>query len=111
MHKVRVFSELVYDTDRNLTNVLIDKDWNLYMIDFSRAFRLRDELKSPQNLVKCDRRLFDRLQQLSEEDIVRVTRGHLTKSEIKALMERRKKIVSFFQKLIAEKGDNEVLYD
>jgi len=36
---MRVFSQLVYDTDRNLGNVLISEDWHLWMIDFTRAFR------------------------------------------------------------------------
>ncbi len=39
MYKIRVFDELVYDTDPNLTNVQIGEDWKLWRIDFSRAFR------------------------------------------------------------------------
>ena len=40
MYKIRVFDQLVYDTDANLTNVLIGEDWKIWRIDFSRAFRL-----------------------------------------------------------------------
>ncbi len=41
MYKVRVFAELIYDTDRsNPGNILIGKNWELYMVDFTRAFRL-----------------------------------------------------------------------
>jgi hypothetical protein len=40
LYRIRVFDELVYDTDPNLTNVLIGTDWKLYRIDFTRAFRL-----------------------------------------------------------------------
>ena len=47
MYKMRVFAALVGDTDRNLGNVLITNDWKLWMIDFTRAFRLWDELKYP----------------------------------------------------------------
>jgi hypothetical protein len=39
MYRVRVFDELVYDTDPTLTNVLIGEDWTVWRIDFSRAFR------------------------------------------------------------------------
>ena len=39
MHRMRVFTALVADTDRNLGNVLISADWKLWMIDFTRAFR------------------------------------------------------------------------
>ena len=37
--RMMVFAELVHDTDRNMTNVLYTRDWTLFMIDFSRAFR------------------------------------------------------------------------
>ncbi len=110
MYKVRVFSQLVYDTDRNLTNVLIGEDWKVYMIDFSRAFRLYKDLENPKNLVKCDRQLLEKLRQLSKAEVEAKTKGHLTKAEVQALMARRDKIVSYFQQLIAEQGENAVLY-
>ena len=37
MYRMRVFSSLVRDTDRNLTNVLITHQWKVMMIDFSRG--------------------------------------------------------------------------
>ncbi len=40
MYQVRAFNALVYNTDPNLGNVLITKDWKLWMVDFTRAFRL-----------------------------------------------------------------------
>jgi hypothetical protein len=110
MHKIRVFSELLDNKDMNLTNVLIGYDWKLYMIDFTRAFRLQTDLPHPKNLVKCDRRLFEKLRQLNKEEVTQKTKGQLKKSEIQALMARRDKIVSHFQKLIAEQGENTVLY-
>jgi hypothetical protein len=40
-YRIRVFDELVYDNDPNLTNVLIGPDWKIWRVDFSRdsAFR------------------------------------------------------------------------
>jgi hypothetical protein len=38
------------------------------------------------------------------------TKGFLTKQEVQAVMTRRDKIVDHFQKLIAEKGESEILY-
>jgi hypothetical protein len=38
------------------------------------------------------------------------TKNYLTKDEVKAVMGRRDKIVTHFQKMVAEKGENEVLY-
>src|SRR5712692_894326 len=61
MYKVRVLDQLVYDSDANLTNVLITDDWKIWRIDFTRAFRQYKELKDPNaNLVHCDRQLFEK---------------------------------------------------
>ncbi len=110
MYKVRVLDQLVYDTDANLTNVLIGEDWKIYRIDFSRAFRTFKTLQSEKDLVQCDRQLFTKLKALDATELATRTKGFLTKEEVKAIMARRDKIVSHFQKLIAEKGENEVLY-
>lgn len=110
MYKMRVFTELVYDTDRNLGNVLISDDWHLWMIDFTRAFRRYYDLRAPQNLVRCDRRLLENLRKLDEGELRARTKGLLIEPEIKGVMARRDKIVKFFEDLIARKGENEVLY-
>ncbi|MGA8620879.1 MAG: hypothetical protein WB660_20425, partial [Candidatus Sulfotelmatobacter sp.] len=110
MYRVRVFDELVYDTDPNLTNVLIGEDWTVYRIDFSRAFRANKDLRGPKNLVKCDRQLFEKLKTLKADELAEKTKRYLNKSEVNAVMARRDKIVATFQTLITEKGENEVLY-
>jgi len=110
MAKIRVFDQLVYDTDPNLTNVLIGEDWTLWRIDFSRAFRSSKDLQAPKDLVKCDRQLFERLKALKADELTEKTKRYLTKTEVNAVMARRDKIVARFQRLIAEKGENEVLY-
>jgi hypothetical protein len=110
MFRIAVFSELVFDTDRNATNVLIDENWKLYMIDFTRAFRLREDLAHPSLLVRCDRLLLERLRGLDAAEVERATKPHLDKDKISALMKRRDKIVDLFEKLTREKGEAEVLY-
>ena len=110
MYKIRVFDELVYDTDANLTNVLIGEDWKLWRIDFSRAFRDFKELKDPKDLLRCDRQLFEKMKALNADQLAEKSKPYLTKDEVKGVMARRDKIVAYFQKLIAEKGESEVLY-
>jgi len=110
MYRVRVFDELVYDTDPNLTNVLIGEDWTIWRIDFSRAFRTLKDLHEPKNLVKCDRQLFEKLKALKADELTEKTKRYLTKAEVNGVMARRDKIVATFQTLIAEKGEKEVLY-
>jgi len=110
MYKIRVFDELVYDTDPNLTNVLIGPEWKIWRVDFSRAFRLNKDVKDANNLVKCDRNLFDKLKALNEMEFAAKTKTFLNKQEVQAVMARRDKIVAFFQKMIDQKGEKEVLY-
>ena len=111
MYKIRVFDLLVSDSDPNLTNVLIGENWKIWRIDFTRAFRLNTDLKDPaKELVRCDRQLLEKLKTLDANTLTEKTKGYLTKEEVKTVMARRDKIVAYFQKLIAERGENEVLY-
>jgi len=110
MHRIRVLDQLVYDKDANLTNVLIGANWEIWRVDFSRAFRLSKDLKSPGDLVRCDRKLLDKLKALDGNELAEKTKHYLDKDEVKAVMARRDKIVARFQQLIVEKGEGEVLY-
>ena len=110
MYRIRVFDELVYDNDPNLTNVLISEDWKVWRVDFSRAFRLFKDVRDAKNLVRCDRQLYAKLKTLDGNELKQKTKSYLTDSEVQAVMARRDKILTYFQKLIAEKGENEILY-
>jgi hypothetical protein len=111
MYKVRVFAQLIYDTDRNNPgNILIGNNWELYMIDFTRAFRLYHDLKNPEDLVRCSRELLEKLRALDRKVLTAKIGEHLNGLEIDGVMKRRDKIVAYFEKLIAEKGESAVLY-
>jgi hypothetical protein len=110
MYKVRVLTQLFYDMDDNLTNVLITKDWKIWRIDFTRAFRLQHDLKNPKDLVQCDREVLAKLRQLSYDQVLDATKPYLTKNEAKALVARRDKMVAYFDELVAQKGESQVLY-
>lgn len=110
MYRMRVFSSLVRDTDRNLTNVLISPEWKVVMIDFSRAFRLQPELQHLKDLGKIDRRLLAKLETLTRESVKEATTDFLTGSEIDAMMRRRDLLVAHFKQLVATLGEDKVLY-
>ena len=110
MYKIRVLDQLVSDTDPNLTNVLIGEKWQIWRIDFTRAFRQNKDVREPKDLVRCDRQLLEKLKALDANEVTERTKKYLSKDEVKAVMARRDKIVAQFQKMIAEKGENEVLY-
>src|SRR5579863_6638867 len=96
MYRIRVLDALTYDTDPNLTNILIGEDWTLWRIDFTRAFRTIKDLKDPKDLVKCDRQLFDKLKALNRDELAEKTKGYLTKDEVTGVMARRDTVVSIF---------------
>jgi hypothetical protein len=111
MYAARVFNQLIYNVDDNLTNLLIAKDWNLWMIDHTRAFRLHRTLESEKNLVKCDRRVLAQMRQLNKPLLTSKLGRWLNSFEIDGLLARRDKIVQFFDKEIAAKGEAEILFD
>ncbi len=98
MYAVRVWHELIYDTDPNLTNLLITKDWQLWIIDFTRAFRSFKELREPKNLVQCDRKLLTTLRTLDRNMLRQKLSPWVTKTEIDGLIARARRIVDFFDK-------------
>ena len=111
MYIVRVFDQLIYNTDRNLQNLLMTKDWRLWMIDHTRAFRMHKGLKEKKNLVQCDRRLFEALKRLDREAVERECKPYLTTPEINGMLARRDLIVKYFEDEVARKGESAVLYE
>jgi hypothetical protein len=53
--RMNVFAELVRDTDRNKGNVVYTSDWRVFMLDFSRAFRLETPLRAPAGRARQSR--------------------------------------------------------
>ena len=110
MYRMRVFSSLVRDTDRNLTNVLITHQWKVMMIDFTRAFRLQPELLHQKDLAKIDRSLLAKMESLTRDAVKAATGDYLTGSELDAMMKRRDMLVAHFKNLVATLGEEKVLY-
>jgi hypothetical protein len=61
---VHVFDQLIYNTDRNMGNLLITNDWKLWMIDHTRAFRTLRHCQDLRMLRQIDRELLNRLRSL-----------------------------------------------
>jgi hypothetical protein len=96
MYVCRVFDQLIYNTDRNMGNLVITKDWKIWMIDHTRAFRVMKDLKSTKDLVQCDRKLLGKLRELNKEVLTKELGRYLTRLEIEGVLARRDKIVQFF---------------
>ena len=110
MDVVRVFDELVYD-GRAPSDLLITRNWQLWIIGPSQAFRPNKTIQNPGNLVKCDRKLLTKMRTL-DKDVLMIKLGNwLTKEEIEALHARAAQIVGFFDREVAAKGEAAVLFD
>lgn len=106
MFTLRVFDQLIGNTDRNLGNLLITNDWRIVAIDHTRAFRLALSIRSPQSVVRCDRRFFERLKAL-DRAMLRATIGpFMYTDEIAGVLARRDEIVA-----LLEKAGPAALYD
>ena len=110
VYRMRLFAQLIADTDRNTGNVLITSDWKLWMIDFTRAFRRSRKLLVPGEVSRCDRALLDRLRALSKDEVAARTKPFIGGAEVAALMNRRDALVALVDKLIADNGEAKVLY-
>ncbi len=113
IYLVRVFDQLIYNLDRNLGNLVITKDWQLWMIDHTRAFRFYKDLKSAETLqeTKCERHLLTGLRKLNQDDLRREIGRHVSNQQIDSLLSRRDKIVALYERRVAQEGEEAVLYD
>jgi hypothetical protein len=106
-----VFINLIYNTDPNRGNFLTDRNFDVWMIDFTRAFRRQKKLRDAAVLKKCDRKLLAGLRALDPAAVNQQLSRYVLKPEIAGLLARRDLIVKHFDELIAAQGEAAVLYD
>ena len=97
MQMVRLFDQLIGNVDRNLGNLLITKDWNMWAIDHTRAFRTNVKMKTPGNIARCERAVFERIKQLDKQSIKAAVGSNLQTFEIDSLLKRRDEIVAMIE--------------
>jgi hypothetical protein len=112
IYATRVFDQVIYNFDRNAGNLLIDKRWRVWMIDHTRAFKIFEELRDEKKLPgACERRLLAGLRTIDKATLETDMKDLLTGGQIDGLLARRDKVVAFYDRLIAERGEAAVLYD
>ncbi len=118
---VRVFDELISNTYRDPSpplylnsvwdNLLITREWTVWLTDHTGAFRIRDQLLDPGSLAMCPRTVLGTLRDLNRELLERMLGKYLSSQQLEALDVRRTLIVRHFDALMASKGETAVLYD
>ncbi len=101
----KVFDNLTANIDRNQGNILVDGEWNLILIDHSRAFG-SDKMPFMKEMTRIDRAFFERLKALDEASVMKHVRPWvLGDGTARAILKRRDKIVAHFEKLAQERGE------
>jgi hypothetical protein len=109
---VRAFDELIYNTDRNPGNLLIDADWRIWMIDHTRAFKIFRTLGREKQLgTRCARQLLAALRGLDAAALRGQMEGLLAPGQVEGLLARRDQIVAYYDAKVAALGEASVLYD
>jgi hypothetical protein len=99
LQMMRLFDQLIANTDRNMGNMVYTKDWRLWAIDHTRAFRKWPTVKQPTHVIRCDRQVFEGLKALNRETLKKEVGKYLDDGQIKSLLSRRDEIVKKLESL------------
>ena len=111
LNNVRVFDQLIDNEDRNQGNLLFDHNWNIWMIDHSRAFRTSDKLRHPESLRRVSLKMLNGMRALTFEQCRRELEPFLTEAQIRSMLIRRNLILDFFRQEVSDKGVDAVYTD
>lgn len=111
MMRVRLFDQLIANVDRHLNNLLVTAEFEPRLIDHSRSFRSNRDLRNPELLPMFSRTLLQGIRTLTRENMRDATGRYLTSGQIDRLLQRRDAILALAARLVAERGEAEVLYD
>ena len=100
--RMKMFDNLISNSDRNKGNLLVDEDWHLFLIDHSRAFVADNKL--PQELQTIDRALWERMLALDEATLETTLGTWLDSRQRAALLRRRDAMKKKIDALVAKSG-------
>ena len=109
--RMKMFDLLIANIDRNQGNLIYDADWHLFLIDHSRAFITKKDLKGIAPLGRVERKLWNKMAALTIEDLDRVLGKLVGDKEKQALITRRDLMAKNIDALIKKHGEKFVFYD
>jgi hypothetical protein len=112
LSRMKMFDVLINNIDRNAQNFLVDTHHRIFLIDHSRAFTSgRKMLKDEDNLPNYfDRRLVEKMKSLTREELDADLDDLLMGSQVRDILKRRNALLEHLEKLIAERGQGQVLF-
>ena len=107
---MHVFDNLINNIDRNRSNILYDNNWQLWLIDHTRAFGQEKKLPKPEGLRRCSISLWEKLQAMDADQLTKTVGPYIGKRGVAAVMARRDMILSHLRKRMASEGRDAVLF-
>ena len=104
------FDALIYNVDRHPGNLMVDDDYTLWLIDHGRAFQRKPVPLNVDQVIRVDRRIWERLLALDEATLTEAMRDYLDSSEIVSLLSRHEKLIAYINGRIEEHGEAVVLF-
>jgi hypothetical protein len=98
-----MFDDFICNKDRNAGNLLVDDDWNLYLIDHSRAFLTDKDMAVKMQSVDVE--FWNRIQALTEDQLTTALGKWVDKGGIRAMLARRDRMKVEIEKLVAAQGE------
>jgi hypothetical protein len=111
--QLRVFDNLISNVDRNQGNILIDKHWNIWMIDATRAFGKTPDLRDPDTVHYCEKSFWEKLIELDDAVLKERLQDTelLSDGEFRTLLKRKEKLIKHIAGLIEVRGEKSVLVE
>lgn len=107
---MHVFDNLIGNTDRHAKNILIDRQWRVWLIDHTRSFSRNPVLMTPEPARRCSQTLWEKLHSLKAEEVHAHLQPLLGDEEVEALLERWKLVIEQLQERIDALGVEQVIF-
>lgn len=101
--RMKMFDNLICNPDRNAGNLLVDADWNLFLIDHSRAFITDKRLVT--EMTRIDRELWEKMLALDEATLSAAIGQWIDRASVRAILRRRDMMKDFVDGLVKKFGD------
>ena len=96
--------------DRNPGNMLVDADWEVWLIDHGRAFLIDRDPERIAAIRQTDRDLFEAMENADLLEVESRLDPYLTPAEMKALLARWDGIVAHVRGLVEQVGPEVAFY-
>lgn len=88
--RMTMFDNLIGNRDRNRGNIIRDAEWNVILLDHSRAFGAGSEL--PVKMTRIDGAFWTKIESLTRPQLDAALRALIGGNEIQAILDRRERM-------------------